>query len=188
MRYCSICGELNPDSSAICLNCHAPLKDKTKNKIECPICHELNEANRDTCFKCHVSLDFKVYNAIKNEKESNVKECPNCHAVNNINSYSCYNCGRNFNKVTSVIHDTNEKCYCKHCGISLEYEDVLCKKCHRTKTILRIILYFIAGLIYSIIQTALRFNGILLGALPSIIILIILFYFANFIPKWIMDI
>lgn len=143
---------------------------------ECPICHEPNGDYRDTCFNCHTSLNFKKYDATN----SDMKECPKCGAVNNHSSYSCYNCGANLAEVKNIY---NEVTYtCKHCGCSISSEG-LCSKCKSSKTALKITLYILACFVAAVITSVLKINGIILGALPTIIMWIILFWLANLIPN-----
>lgn len=82
---------------------------------------------------------------------------------------------------------TTKKCI--HCGneTSRCENDCLCEKCARSKTMLKIVMFLIAGIIFAIINTLLRSSGILLGAIPTIIILAVLIIIGNFITNRIFE-
>lgn len=142
----------------------------------CPICKTPNPNDNDICYKCCASLDFKIY-----DSTNNTKECPNCYAVNDIDVYICNQCGHSFYDLDTK----NEKTYkCVHCENDIMSSGkALCSKCNRKKWILKIILFFLACTIHAIIDTTAKMNGYLLGAIPTILILGALFYFANYIPN-----
>lgn len=73
---------------------------------------------------------------------------------------------------------------CNHCGRSSDkISNGLCSNCNRSKIILKIILYFFVSFIYGFGNTLLRSNGILLGAIPTMLLVAVLLFLANYIPN-----
>lgn len=96
-----------------------------------------------------------------------------------------------FQKVSDSIADeyiNQEVKICNHCGCSSnKISNGLCPNCNRSKIILKIVLFLIAFIIDGLIKTLFRTNGVLLGAIPTILILGVLLFLANFIPNRIYD-
>lgn len=121
-----------------------------------------------------------------------MKECPICHAMNGDGSETCYNCHTPFKfstKDEEVERNNESPKYgtCHHCGVKITKEESLCKKCKSSKTKLKITLYIISIVIYSIITTLLRMSGILLGAIPTMILFAIFLYLPNYVANGIYE-
>lgn len=96
-----------------------------------------------------------------------------------------------FQRISDSIADeyiNQEVKICNHCGCSSnKISNGLCPNCNRSKIMLKIVLFLIAFIIDGLITTLFRTNGVLLGAIPTILILGVLLFLANFIPNHIYD-
>lgn len=84
----------------------------------------------------------------------------------------CYHCGRSFEEQYSFV-DSN-------CNV---VHEKFCSRCRKNKVLLRISTLFGAAFVYAIIVNLLRVQGILLGAIPTVILMGVLIAIATAITN-----
>lgn len=133
----------------------------------CPLCHTSNDDDRELCSACGALLEGSIYENIK-KKEYYEKNRGN----------KCSHCGKTYEENGLTIIEEPDGSYS---------HKSLCRKCSRNKTILQITLYFLVFTIWGMVTSVLRANGILLGALPTVIGFGVLILLARVIIKQIYE-
>lgn len=112
--------------------------------------------------------------------EYNEKVCPICKNLNYIDADHCYWCKYKF---TDKSLETEHKYYCRYCHAPVDpnfpSEDKYshsCKRCKVKKILCTISFLLLAGLVYAFIVNVFHSFGIILGAIPIIIITLVLIF------------
>lgn len=149
------------------------------NVKECPICKSINNDKANICFNCGTIFKTEKIKPSVNKvsSEPKMKICPQCKAINNGNASSCYHCDARFVEKTQSNGCDSKNCLNGQMNYQKDTDHMA------SKIILKVVLYLSAGVVYGFIKTMLEQNGILIGALPTIVILGALFLIASRISK-----
>lgn len=99
-------------------------------------------------------------------------EKDNLNAIDNDDNEICYHCGAHFEEKIS-FYDENGKLT----------KNKLCPKCRKHRVMFRVGAFLVACVAFTFITNLFKSQGVLLGALPTIIIAVILIVIANVVTN-----
>lgn len=145
----------------------------------CPVCRTVNQFNNKFCYNCHASLetdtyaeqtDKITYKDLDEYKETDNPE-PNQDEEKEVRI--CYHCGSTFTNIYSKTGSTTGE----------QIKKNLCPKCRRNRILLNILISLGVAFVYAIIVNLLRVQGVLLGAIPTVILMGVLIAIATAITN-----
>ena len=144
----------------------------------CPVCRTVNQFNNKFCYNCHASLETDTYaeqtDKITYKDLEEYKETENSEPTQNEEKEVriCYHCGRSFEEQYSFVDSKGNVVHKKFCS-----------RCKRNRVLLRISTLFGAAFVYAIIVNLLSVQGVLLGAIPTVILMGVLIVIATAITN-----
>lgn len=144
----------------------------------CPVCRTVNQFNNKFCYNCHASLETDTYaeqtDKITYKDLEEYKETENSKPTQNEEKEVriCYHCGRSFEEQYSFVDSKGNVVHKKFCS-----------RCKRNRVLLRVSTLFGAAFVYAIIVNLLRVQGVLLGAIPTVILMGVLIVIATAITN-----
>lgn len=144
----------------------------------CPVCRTVNQFNNKFCYNCHASLETDTYaeqtDKITYKDLDEYKETDNPEPTQNEEKEVriCYHCGRSFEEQYSFVDSKGNVVHKKFCS-----------RCKRNRVLLRISTLFGAAFVYAIIVNLLSVQGVLLGAIPTVILMGVLIAIATAITN-----
>ena len=144
----------------------------------CPVCRTVNQFNNKFCCNCHASLETDTYaeqtDKITYKDLEEYKETDNSEPTQNEEKEvrTCYHCGRSFEEQYSFVDSKGNVVHKKFCS-----------RCKRNRVLLRISTLFGAAFVYAIIVNLLSVQGVLLGAIPTVILMGVLIAIATAITN-----
>lgn len=144
----------------------------------CPVCRTVNQFNNKFCCNCHASLETDTYaeqtDKITYKDLEEYKETDNSEPTQNEEKEVriCYHCGRSFEEQYSFVDSKGNVVHKKFCS-----------RCKRNRVLLRISTLFGAAFVFAIIVNLLSVQGVLLGAIPTVILMGVLIAIATAITN-----
>lgn len=144
----------------------------------CPVCRTVNQFNNKFCCNCHASLETDTYaeqtDKITYKDLEEYKETNNSEPTQNEEKEvrTCYHYGRSFEEQYSFVDSKGNVVHKKFCS-----------RCKRNRVLLRISTLFGAAFVYAIIVNLLSVQGVLLGAIPTVILMGVLIAIATAITN-----
>lgn len=144
----------------------------------CPVCRTVNQFNNKFCYNCHASLETDTYaeqtDKITYKDLEEYKETENSEPTQNEEKEVriCYHCGRSFEEQYSFVDSKGNVVHKKFCS-----------RCKRNRVLLRVSTLLGAAFVYAIIVNLLRVQGVLLGAIPTVILMGVLIVIATAITN-----
>lgn len=175
MEIAIICGIIVVGCMAIVIATHfGGKKEKSEDKQKenqritvCPVCRTVNQFNNKFCYNCHASLETDTYanqtDKITYKDLDEYKKTDNSEPTQDEEKEVriCYHCGTSFTDIYGMTGGSNGELIKRN----------LCPKCRRNRVLLRFLTLLGAEFVYAIIVNLLRADGIILGAIPTVILM-----------------